>query len=342
MQLLPSRLARKPRLAKKPRARCSLDPPPIDNVSDAENAWLLALETLFLQALQTYYQGTPMFTDSEFETLREELEHLGSAQVRLGGLEKLWVQATSARDFDRRVKAEFEMSDDELVMIKDKLLRNGTVKRPKGVLGRLGGDALGMLGSRKFVGDATKIEAGEQVEERLKWYVYRNCAGRTEVSHFIVLTRDYFARDRLLFSDASEERFKILLLYLPAVVMSFVTASVFTILFALLDGEMRITLTPAGQFRLGILSYVVVMLTFWFSNQVTPVMLDYLDLGHPILMRGDCPICGAPISCLFTGSARNREERRCTVCGTTIGFNRKWSKVYMVAPPGSRNFQDPD
>lgn len=147
---------------------------------------------------------------------------------------------------------------------------------------------------------------------------------------------------RLLFSDASEERLKIMLLYLPAVLMSFVTASVFTILFALLDGEMRITVTNAGRFRLGILSYVVVMLTVWFSNQVTPVMLDYLDLGQPTLMRGDCPICGSPVSCLFTGAVRSRDERKCRVCGSVVGFNRKWSKIYLVSPPRARKYQQPD
>lgn len=133
-----------------------------------------------------------------------------------------------------------------------------------------------------------------------------------------------------------------MLLYLPAVVMSFVTASVLTILFALLDGEMRITVTAAGRFRLGILSYVVVALTFWFSNQVTPVMLDYLDLGQPILMRGACPICGATVSCLFTGAARYRDERKCRMCGATVGFNRRWSKTYLVSPPGGQPVQQPD
>lgn len=147
---------------------------------------------------------------------------------------------------------------------------------------------------------------------------------------------------RLLFSDASEERFKILLLYFPAVVMSFVTASVFTILFALLDGEMKITVTPAGQFRLGVLSWVVVMMTFWFSNQVTPMVLEYLDLGQPTLMRGECPICASPVSCLFTGAARIRDERKCGMCGSVVGFNRKWSKVYLVSSPGARKFQHPD
>lgn len=146
---------------------------------------------------------------------------------------------------------------------------------------------------------------------------------------------------RLLFADATEERFKILLLYLPAVLMSFVTASVLTILFALLDGEMKITVTTAGRFRLGILSYVVVMLTVWFSNQVTPVMLDYLDLGQPSLIRGECPICGAPVSCLFTGAVRTRDERKCSVCTSVVGFNRKHCKVYLVSPPGVKT-QQPD
>lgn len=151
-----------------------------------------------------------------------------------------------------------------------------------------------------------------------------------------------FLTHRLLFSDTSEERLKIILLYLPAVVMSFVTASVFTILFALLDGEMRITVTSAGRFRLGILSYVVVLLTYWFSNQVTPVMLDYLDLGRPSLLRAECPMCGSSVSCLFTGAVRNRDERICSVCGATVGFNRKWNKSYLVSPPDAKKYQDPD
>lgn len=148
--------------------------------------------------------------------------------------------------------------------------------------------------------------------------------------------------ERLLFTDATEERLKIMLLYLPAVVMSFATASFFTFLFALLDGEMQITISSAGRFRLGILSYVVVGLTFWFSNQVTPVMLDYLDLGQPSLMRGACPICGSSVSCLFTGATRNRDERNCSVCGATVGFNKKWSKMYLVSSPRHKSVQQPD
>lgn len=185
---------------------------------------------------------------------------------------------------------------------------------------------------------------------------------------------------RLFFADASEERLKILLLYLPATIMAFLTASVMTILFALLDGEMRIYVSSAGRFRLGILSYVVIMLTIGFSNKITPIMLEYLDLyvcplfflcasrtlrsalssishihiltclyaynntnrGQPTLMRGDCPNCTSPVSCLFTGAARTRDERKCSVCGAQVGFNQRWSKVYLVAPPGSRDYAKPD
>lgn len=133
-----------------------------------------------------------------------------------------------------------------------------------------------------------------------------------------------------------------MLIYLPAVVMSFVTASVLTILFALLDGEMTITVTNAGRVRLGILSYVAVMLTFWISNQFTPTVLEYLDLGKPSLMRGACPICGSPVSCLFTGAARVRDERKCSMCGSTVAFNRRWQKTYLVSPPGQPPQSQPD
>lgn len=143
----------------------------------------------------------------------------------------------------------------------------------------------------------------------------------------------------MIFTDANEERLKILLLYLPAVLMSFVTASVLTILFALLDGEMTISVSAAGRFRLGILSYVVVMLTVYISNQVTPLMLDYLDLGQPTLLRGECPSCRAAVSCLFTGAVRVRDERVCGVCGCTVGFNRRWSKIYLVSQPAAQDVQ---
>lgn len=139
----------------------------------------MALEGLFLEALKTYYQGTPMFSDSEFETLRDELDHLGAAHVRLGAMEKIWVQATSARDFDRRVREEFEMSEDDLDKLKNKLLKSGLAKRPTAMLDspRNANPSVGkkfpaLLQGAKFLQDAQKIEAGDNVDERLKWYVY--------------------------------------------------------------------------------------------------------------------------------------------------------------------------
>ncbi|CAN8062875.1 unnamed protein product [Agarophyton chilense] len=269
-----------------------------------------------------------MLTDSEFQTLRDELEHLGTNQLRLDRMEKVWVQATSSRDFDRRVREEFEISEEELRALKTRLLKAGIVQRPvKSADVRHArnqhdeecdeeGDELHMLnGATENCNDARRIDVDTRMDEKLKW---------------------------LIFTDATEERFKIMLLYLPAVLMSFVTASVFTILFALLDGEMSISVSAAGRFRLGILSYLVVLMTVWFSNQVTPVMLDYLDLGQPSLLRGECPICEAPISCLFTGAARNRDERMCSMCGCTIGFNRRWSKIYLVSQPSNNKYEAPD
>lgn len=137
--------------------------------------WVSALEGLFLEALKTYYQGTPMFSDSEFNTLRDELEHLGLAQIRLGAMEKIWVQATSARDFDRRVREEFEMSEDEFTNLKNKLLKNGSVKRPTATMERTSptqrnANDRPLLPQRdNFLKDAQKIEAGERVDERIKW-----------------------------------------------------------------------------------------------------------------------------------------------------------------------------
>jgi len=120
-----------------------------------------------------------MFSDSEFQTLREELDHLGSAQVRLGAMEKIWVQATSARDFDRRVREEFGMSEDDLSDLKDKLLGSGTVLRPMGatrdpeVAKRIAAvEKFQLPGGRRFLNDAQRIGANDRVDERLKWYVF--------------------------------------------------------------------------------------------------------------------------------------------------------------------------
>lgn len=144
--------------------------------NDERDEWMSALEGLFIEALKAYYQGTPMFSDREFNTLRDELEHLGLAQIRLGSMEKIWVQATSARDFDRRVREEFEMSEDELNNLKNKLLKSGTVKRPTATMERTSPTQRNNTNERpllpqmnKFLKDAQKIEAGERVDERIKW-----------------------------------------------------------------------------------------------------------------------------------------------------------------------------
>lgn len=325
--------------------------------------WRGALEALFFEALLSYYEGTPMFAESEFQTLRDELEYLGSGAVRLASVEKLWVLATQERDFDRRIKEEFDLSADELEIMKEKLKE---LKRPShegrrrsagilvkdypkiiggerrlkgwrdddgdvsGDLTNIGGGGNGVGGGlfgreaekfdektkSKFAADADKVEADYAVDERLKYF---------------------------LFGDAVEEKFKLALLYLPAALMAVVAASVLTMLFALLDGEMVVTISSMGRIRLGILSYCVVMGTVWFTNSATPMMLSYLDLGKPVLLKAKCPNCQGPVSCLFTSCVgRVRDERKCSTCGAIVGFNSRWSKVYLVAPPHHDKFLAPD
>lgn len=149
-------------------------PTPSPNRNEDTNEWVLALEELLLEALQTYYQGTPMFTDSEFQTLREELEHLGSAQIRLDAMEKVWVQATSSRDFDRRVRAEFEMSEDDLNALKNSLVRAGRVKRPIGKIDSRREDLsrFSLPPGRKLLNDAKRIDSTEPHQQGLQWYVF--------------------------------------------------------------------------------------------------------------------------------------------------------------------------
>ena len=150
------------------------------NHDDDADEWLISLEDLFLEALRTYYQGTPMFTEAEFQALRDELDHLGSAQLRLSAMEKIWVQATCARDFDRRVRDEFEMSQDDLEHFKSKLLTTTTVKRPSikptQPLARIVRTIMPTLPLPECskMRDAEKIDAAHSVDERLKWYVYPN------------------------------------------------------------------------------------------------------------------------------------------------------------------------
>lgn len=294
-----------------------------DRTVDGEGGWAEGLEAMFEEALLSFYEGAPLFSEAEFQTLRDELEHLGASSVRLSTMEKVWVAASQERDFDRRVRNELELSRTDLDEMKGKLLTAARKRREDSQEKRMAAAAktpgLELFAPRPAksfgVTDAEVIDSSQRVDERLRW---------------------------LLFGDATEERLKIVLLYLPAVLMSFVTATFFTVLFALLDGEMRISVTQVGRVRLGIMSYVVVASTFWFSNKVTPATLEFLDLGKPQLMRGSCPNCQASVSCLFTGGMRVRDERKCEVCGAVVGFNKKWKKVYMVAPPGARKYSKPD
>lgn len=238
-------------------------------------------------------------------------------------MEKVWVAASQERDFDRRVRGELGLSRADLEAMKGNLMDVARRRRDDEAGKRLaaaaekpGLELFAPRGARSFgVSDADVLDSDRSVNERLRW---------------------------LLFGDATEERLKVVLLYLPAVLASFVTATFFTVLFALLDGEMKITVSQVGRFRLGIMSYVVVASTFWFSNKVTPASLEFLDLGKPQLMRGSCPNCHTAVSCLFTGCHRVRDERKCKSCGATVGFNSRWKKVYMVSPPGARKYSPPD
>ena len=335
-----------------------------------------------------------MFGEREFQTLRDELEYLGSSAVRLSSVEKLWVVAAQQREIDRRIRQEFGMSERDLDVMKDKLKamrrkeREGSEEEEKEVgdggegddeegvegvlvsdflpglraawngwdsreeLRRLGGWRSDDIGSnkmsntssaspsspsspsassssggnavrgekggqsKKFAADADKVEADYSVDERLRYF---------------------------LFGDAVEEKIKLVLLYLPAAMAAIVAASVLTMLFALLDGEMVVSITSMGRIRLGILSYLVVVGTVWFTNTVTPMILGYLDLGKPVLLKAKCPNCKHPISCLFTSSlGRVRDERKCKSCGAVVGFNSRWSKVYLIAPPHHDRFLAPD
>lgn len=310
------RQARAPAKRRRARALVALSSP--GSSQNEMEEWYLAVEGLLAEALMSYYEDAPLFSDAEFNALRDEVEHLAAAQLRLGSMEKIWVQATSARDFDRRMQTELRMSEEEYRSLKRKLESSPGVRRPTRPPPPLTRPALPRLRKANVEGsvkDAETINSGTRVDARIRW---------------------------LLFGDASVERLKVALLYFPAVLICLVATSLLTILFALLDGEMTIQVSQVGRARLGVLSYIVVMATAWFSNKVTPLMLDFLDLGQPTLLRGPCPNCGAPVSCLFTGTARARDERKCSVCGAIVGFNRKWSKVFLVAEPGDISYSQPD
>ncbi|KAI0561880.1 hypothetical protein FGB62_69g18 [Gracilaria domingensis] len=129
--------------------------------SEGEDMWQQALQELFMETLRTYYQGTPMLTDSEFQTLRDELEHLGKNQLRLDRMEKV---------------EEFEMSEEELRVLKTKLLKAGVVKRPEKSANLSAqrehhdeeDDARFLEGHSDKCNDARRIDADARMDERLK------------------------------------------------------------------------------------------------------------------------------------------------------------------------------
>lgn len=164
-----------------------------------QDDWMLALEDLMIEALRVYYDGTPFFTDAEFNTLRDELQHLGIAQMRLPEFENIWVQATSSRDLDRRIRNEFNLSEDDLTSLKTRLRAAGgilhpSVTKPKSYTNpatsnpptnstssTAPADSLAAnaasLPSRDHPVDpvrtsgAQKLDAAGSVNERVRWYV---------------------------------------------------------------------------------------------------------------------------------------------------------------------------
>lgn len=167
---------------------------------EAHRVWLEALEELLVEALRTYYQGTPLFSEAEFNTLRDELEHLGLAQVRLHNMEKIWVQATSARDFDRRIRQEFDLSEDDLTTLKNRLLVKGFASRPtadgpsrrKPTPKKYSSESTPSLPpSEKYLADASEIKAVENVNERIKWYVAYASTVMLQLCHLTLHTSYY-------------------------------------------------------------------------------------------------------------------------------------------------------
>jgi len=271
--------------------------------------WYGAIEAVFTEALISYYEFAPLYSDAEFNALRDEVDHLASAQMRLGRVENVWMSATSARDFDRRMQNELDMSTAEYEALKAKIIA-------KNSNGNSNSSSNNSSSDPSNGRDAQQIKWKES-DSRLKWF---------------------------LFGDATEEKLKVAMLYFPAVLMCLVAISLLTILFANLDGEMRISVSHKGQVRLGVLTYIAIASTAYLSDKITPIIMEYLDLGQPTLLRGECPNCGSNISCLFTGQNRSRDERKCKVCGATVGFNRNYSKVFLVDSPGSgkKKYRSPD
>jgi len=274
---------------------------------------LAALETLFLEGLLSYYEGTPMFSEEEFHTLRDELEHLGSTSTRLHNMEVMWVQAAQQRDFDRNFQNEFELSQSEMKSLKAKLLEERKARPP--LAEDLALATKRKIQQRSLVRRAAK-ESDAALDSSLRY---------------------------LLFGDATLDRFKLMVLYAPAALLAGIFSSIMAISFFLFDGEVEVRISDIGRLRFFLLLAVIVYGVGWFTNFVTPRILKYLDLGHPLLLKGHCPQCGSMVSCLFTSSeTRIRDERVCGKCNALVGFNHRWRKVYLVRPSSSQTKMEPD
>jgi hypothetical protein len=141
----------------------------------------------------------------------------------------------------------------------------------------------------------------------------------------------------LLFGDAVEDRFKLLLLYAPAVLLCLSSILGFALLDLICLGHIQLTFDDQVAVRASVLFVVIAVVTAWFSNYLTPRMLSYLDLGSPEVVRGPCPNCGNDVTCLFSSASdRKRDERRCKRCGAIVGFNVAQRKVFLVARPQDR------
>lgn len=279
------------------RCRLNLPREPFDNDDRLGNPSLSgkgdceyrnALESLFMEALRSYYEGNPVLTEGEFRTLRDELEHLGSSSIRLNDLEKVWIQAAQQRDLDRRLQNELRLSPEEL----------------DGLKAKLGASRTSSLDLQSI------LKSDSSMDKRLLY---------------------------LLFGDAVEDRFKILLLYAPAVLLCLSSIIGFALLDLICLGHVQLSFDDQFSARAPVLFVIITLVTAWFSNFLTPRMLSYLDLGSPEVVRGACPNCGNDVTCLFSSaSGRKRDERRCKRCGATVGFNVAQRKVFLVARP-----QDP-
>eukprot|EP00871_Galdieria_phlegrea_P002342 jgi/Galph1/3108/GphlegSOOS_G1778.1 len=262
----------------------------------------------------SYYEGTPMFSEEEFHTLRDELEHLGSTSTRLHNMEIMWLQASQQRDFDRTFQHEFELTQSEMKSLKDKLLEERKARPP--------------------LAEDLALAAKRRIQQRSLTRVPKRLSSDAALDDSLRY---------LLFGDAIFDRMKLLVLYAPAALLAGIISSFVAVSFFLFDGEVKVHISDIGRLRFLLLLAVIVYGVGWFTNIVTPRILRYLDLGHPLLLKGHCPQCGSSISCLFTSSeTRIRDERVCSKCNALVGFNHRWRKVYLVRPSCQQVKLDPD